>query len=56
MLFSNTIMINIVNYRVGYIVEDANFDILTFSSAALPCKRGFTGLAIINIDLIEVIS
>lgn len=53
--FSNTIMITMVNDRVGYIVDDAAYDTPTFQSTASPLQRGHAEPAIVN-GLVEMMS
>ena len=53
--FSNTIMVTIANDRVGYIVDDADYDTPTFASMASPFQRGYAEAAIVN-GLVEMMS
>jgi neutral ceramidase len=46
--FVNTILITLANDRVGYIVDDASYDIPTFESTNTPLKRGHAEAAIVN--------
>jgi len=53
--FANTILITLENDRVGYIVDDASYDIPTFESTNTPLQRGYAETAIVH-GLVEMIS
>jgi hypothetical protein len=53
--FANTILITLANDRVGYIVDDASYDIPTFESTNTPLQRGYAETAIVH-GLVEMIS
>jgi len=46
--FVNTILITLANDRVGYIVDDASYDIPTFESTNTPLQRGYAEAAIVH--------
>jgi neutral ceramidase len=49
----NTILITLANDRVGYIVDDASYDIPTFESTNTPLQRGYAEAAIVH-GLVEM--
>jgi neutral ceramidase len=49
----NTILITLSNDRVGYIVDDASYDIPTFESTNTPLQRGYAEAAIVH-GLVEM--
>jgi neutral ceramidase len=51
--FGNTILITLANDRVGYIVDDASYDIPTFESTNTPLQRGCAESAIVH-GLVEM--
>jgi hypothetical protein len=51
--FTNTLMITIANDRIGYIIDDAAYDIPTFAATATPLQRGYAEGAIIH-GLVEM--
>jgi hypothetical protein len=51
----NTILITLANDRVGYIVDDASYDIPTFESTNTPLQRGYAETAIVH-GLVEMMS
>jgi neutral ceramidase len=51
--FVNTILITLANDRVGYIVDDASYDIPTFESTNTPLHRGHAEAAIVD-GLVEM--
>ena len=53
--FVNTILITLANDRVGYIVDDASYDIPTFESTNTPLQRGYAEAAIVH-GLMEMMS
>ncbi len=53
--FVNTILITLANDRVGYIVDDASYDIPTFESTNTPLQRGYAETAIVH-GLVEMMS
>ncbi|MEM3041850.1 MAG: hypothetical protein QXG97_07510, partial [Nitrososphaerota archaeon] len=52
--FTNTILVTMANDRIGYIVDDASYDIPTFEAAATPLQRGCEAV-IIN-SLVEMMN
>ena len=52
---TNTMMITLANDRLGYIVEDAAYDVPTHETMGTPIQRGFAEDAIIN-NLVEMIN
>jgi neutral ceramidase len=53
--FTNTFMITMAKERVGYIVDDAACDTLTFKATATPLQRGYAEAAIVH-GLVEMMS
>ncbi len=53
--FTNTILITLANDRVGYIVDDASYDIPTFEPTNTPLQRGYAEAAIVH-GLVEMMS
>jgi neutral ceramidase len=53
--FTNTILITLANDRVGYIVDDASYDIPSFESTGTPLQRGHAERAIVQ-GLVEMMS
>jgi neutral ceramidase len=51
----NTILITLANDRVGYIVDDASYDIPSFESTNTPLQRGYAETAIVH-GLVEMMN
>lgn len=52
---ANTILITLANDRVGYIVDDASYDIPSFEAEGTPLQRGYAETAIVH-GLVEMMS